>query len=156
MNIRKEAKKDALRYAKAKMNYGDGAGIARRHINAELEKKFDDARYAAMFEEELSKIDMEQIVREVKTKNNAKDFAVGAKKTFKTLAKVGTVAAAGYAFYDNNREGINRIVIGVKIRAQNAINKWKYRKHTKIATMSDAQKAEAYLKSVGIDWHYDE
>lgn len=155
MNIRKEAKKDAKRYAKAKMNYGDGAGIARRHINAELEKKFDDAKYQAAFEEELAKLDMEQIVREIKTKNNAKDLAGGLKKSIKTVAKVGTVAAGAYTFYAANQEGIDRIVSGVKIRVQNAINKRKYKKETKIVRMTDAQKAEAYLRSVGMEWHYD-
>ena len=155
MNIRKQAKKDARRYAKAKMNYGEGAGIARRHINAELEKKFDDARYAEAFEEALAELDMSEIVHEIKAKNSARDLAGGLKKTFKTVAKVGTVAAGAYGFYAANQEGIDRIVNGVKIKVQNAINKHKYKKETKIVKMSDAAKAEAYLKSVGIDWHYD-
>ena len=155
MNIRKQAKKDARRYAKAKMNYGDGAGIARRHINAELEKKFDDARYAEAFEEALAELDMSEIVHEIKAKNSARDLAGGLKKSFKTVVKVGTVAAGAYGFYAANQEGIDRIVNGMKVKVQNAINKHKYKKETKIVKMSDAAKAEAYLKSVGIDWHYD-
>lgn len=150
-----QIKKDAKRYAKAKMNYGDGAGIARRHLNAELEKKLADPAYAAAFEAELAKIDMEGVVREIKTKNNAKAVAGGFKKGIKTVAKVGTVAAGAYTFYAANQEGIDRIVNGVKVKVSNAINRHKYKKQIKPVSMTDAQKAEAYLKSVGIDYHYE-
>lgn len=150
-----QIKKDAKRYAKAKMNYGDGAGIARRHLNAELEKKLADPAYAAAFEAELAKIDMEGVVREIKTKNNAKAVAGGFKKGIKIVAKVGTVAAGAYTFYAANQEGIDRIVNGVKVKVSNAINRHKYKKQIKVVSMTDAQKAEEYLKSVGIDYHYE-
>lgn len=151
-----EAKKDAMRYAKAKMNYGDGAGIARRHLNAELEKKLADPAYAAAFEEELGRINMEHVVRDIKTKNNAKAVVGGVKKSVKTVVKVGTAAAGAYAFYAANKEGIDRIVNGVKVKVSNVVNKHRYKEDTKIVKMSDAKKAEEYLKSVGIEWHYDE
>lgn len=155
MNIKSEAKRDAKRYAKAKMNYGTGAGIERRHIKAELDKKLQNGTYKRAFDAELDKINYEKIVREIKVKNKTKDGISGVKKTVKGLAKVGTLAAAGYTFYATNKDGIDRLGRSVKNLVTSKINRWKYRKQTKIVKMSDAAKAEAYLKSVGVDWNYE-
>lgn len=150
-----EAKKWAERYMKAKMDYGEGAGIKRRHINAELDKKLADPEFAEAFGRELMYVDTERIVRETKAKNRRKAFVQGGKKAIKTAARAGAVAAGGYAFYTNNRESIDRFVGNAKIRIENAINRHKYKKETeKVVNMMDVEKANAYLKSIGFDYTY--
>ena len=155
MSIKSEAKKDAKRYAKAKMNYGTGAGIDRRHIKAELDKKMQNQTYKQAFDAEMDKIDYEKIVRDIKVKNKAKNSALNVKRGVKNLAKAGTLAATGFTVYSAHKEEIDGIVNNVKIAVKNRINRIKYKKHTKIVNMSDAKKAEAYLKSVGIDYTYE-
>lgn len=147
-------KKDARRYAKAKMDYGKGAGIKRRHINAELEKKLQDVSYREAFEAELDRLDMDRVVKGIKAEHGARAVQVEGKKVFKNVVRAGTLAAGAYTFYVNNKEGIDRIVNGVKVRIANKINKRKYKNSTKIISMTDAEKAAAYLKSVGIEANY--
>lgn len=149
-----EAKKDAKRWAEAKMNYGTGAGIKRRHLKAELDKKLQNDAYRAAFEDELERVNYDRIIRDVNIRNKTKNAAVNGKKVFKNVVKAGTLAAGAYAFYSSNREGIDRIANGVKVKIKNAINKRKYKKHTKVVSMSDAEKAAAYLESVGIKANY--
>lgn len=145
-----EVKKDAKRFAKAKMDYGKGAGIKRRHVNAELEKKLQDASYRKAFEAELEKVNMDRVVQGVKTRHAVEGVHVNGKRVFKNVVKAGTIAAAGYTFYTNNKEGIDRIARGIKVKVQNAVNKRKYKEQIKPASMTDAEKAAAYLESVGI------
>lgn len=145
-----EIKKDAKRFAKAKMDYGEGAGIKRRHVNAELEKKLQNESYRQAFEAELGKLNMDRIVDGVNAKHAVKGVQINGKKVLKTVTGIGSAAAAGYAFYSNNKDGIDRLANSIKVGIQNKINKKKYKKQIKPATMTDAEKAAAYLESVGI------
>lgn len=149
-----EAKRDAKRWAKAKMDYGTGAGIKRRHLKAELEKKWQNEAYKKAFDSELENVNYDRIVRGVNAKNKTRNAAITGKKVAKNVVRFGTLAAGAYTFYANNREGVDRIVNGVKTKVQNAINKRKYKKSTKVVSMSDAEKAAAYLESVGIKANY--
>lgn len=145
-----EIRKDAKRYAKAKMDYGDGAGIRRRHINAELEKKLQNESYRQAFEAELGRINMDQIIDGINAKHAVKGVQVNGKKVFKNLMRAGALAGTAYAFYSSNKEGIDRFANGVKVSIKNKINKRKYKEQIRPATMTDKEKAEAYLRSVGI------
>ena len=149
-----EAKKDAKRWAKAKINYGTGAGIKRRHLKAELDKKLQNDAYRAAFEDELERVNYDRIIRDVNIKNKTKSAAVNGKKVFKNVVKAGTLAAGAYTFYSNNKDSIDRVVNNVRVKFKNAINKRKYKKETKVVNMSDAEKAAAYLESVGIKANY--
>ena len=154
MYSKKEAKRDAKRYAKAKMDYGDGAGVRRRHLSAELNKKWQDESYRESFEAELEKLDMDRIVRNLKTQHAARDARNKGKRVFRTVTGLSTAAMAGYTFYSNNKDGIDRMFNTIKVSIQNKINRRKYKNSTKIVSMTDAEKAAAYLKSVGIEAHY--
>lgn len=154
MYSNREIRKDAKRYAKAKMNYGKGAGIERRHINAELEKKMHDESYKQAFDAELEKLDMESIVRDVKIRKGSQSVAINGKKVLKTVAGAGALAASGYTFYVNNKEPIDRVLNGIKVKVKNVFNKRKYKKQIEPASKDDIEKANAYLKSIGVDYIY--
>ena len=155
MNINREAKKDANRWAKAYMDYGTGAGTKRKHLKAELSKKMQDTAYAEAFDRELDNVEYSKVLKGIKTEHATKSVAINGKKVFRNTVRGISLAAGAYAFYTNNREGIDNAVNGIKIRIKNAVNKRKYKNNTKIVSMSDAKKAEAYLRSVGINAHYE-
>ena len=54
----KEAKKDAEEFARAKMYYGEGAGIRRKLIKNKVNQKSKDSAYKEAFDYAMSKQDM--------------------------------------------------------------------------------------------------
>lgn len=107
MDIKREARKDALRYAKAEMDYGEGAGIKRRHLKAQLGDKFEDPAYKEAFEAALDKIDYDEIVRDVKVKKNSVKLVANAKKLIKTAGVVTPTACGLYQIYKANKYEID-------------------------------------------------
>ena len=64
--IQKEAKKDAKEFARAKMYYGDGAGIRRKLIKASVDEKSKDAFYKSEFEKALATQNMDEHAKKAK------------------------------------------------------------------------------------------
>lgn len=107
-------KSDAMEYAKAKLNYGEGAGLLRRKIGAKLSEKLKDENYRIEFEKELEDIDMSKIQKSVDTDHTIKAVKdtvhTGIKFSGKVLAGLGITAATVLPFYLRHRKEINACV----------------------------------------------
>ena len=107
---RREVAKDAKKQAFAKASYGKGAGIRRRHVNSELDRKLKDPEYKKMFDEEMEKINWSKVNRKAKISRNttdAKNQAVDTTKAVATfLTGTGTLAAA-YVLYTQNKPAVD-------------------------------------------------
>lgn len=102
-NIRKQAYKDAEKYAEAQMNYGKGAGNQRKIIKAQVEERMKNDIYAEAFNQHLAQINSEEVVRKVKTKKNVEKAYSGAKKVYRSARKAEN-------FYYRNKGIINHIL----------------------------------------------
>lgn len=110
--LQKEAKRDAKRYADAKMYYGKGAGNRRKLLDAELSKKKKDPEYSKMFDEELSKVDMARSAKKAKAERTTRDVAYRTKvNTGKILRVAGPIAVtvAGI-YYARNKDKVDSFV----------------------------------------------
>lgn len=95
-STKRQAKKDAKEYARAKMFYGEGAGTRRKHINATVNQRSKDKKYKAEFDKQLSKQDMGKHASKARAERKRKDVRKSAGKTARGLvnASVGNVARA--------------------------------------------------------------
>jgi hypothetical protein len=87
-NISKEAAKDAFEFASAKMSYGEGAGIRRRHIESAVD--FKAARipgYEEAFKRASMSIDMTKAVKSAKRAGTTRDIGALTSKNVKALAR---------------------------------------------------------------------
>ena len=75
---RKQAKKDAKEYARAKMFYGEGAGTRRKLINNTVKQRSKDLTYKKAFDEALSKQDMAKHAVKARGERKRKDVASAA------------------------------------------------------------------------------
>lgn len=99
--IRKMAKKDAKRYAKAKMFYGEGAGTKRKLLKAELErKKKRMPGYKEALEDELNKVDYGNAAKQAKRSRLAIDsYNTGRRWVKKAAALATPVVSIGVSYY---------------------------------------------------------
>lgn len=77
----REAKKDATEFSRAKMYYGQGAGVRRRLIKNTVESKSKDPTYKAAFEHHLANQDMAKRASEARGKRKRTDAVNNTKKT---------------------------------------------------------------------------
>lgn len=113
-------RKDAVEYAKAKLNYGEGAGLLRRKIGAKLSEKLKDENYKIEFEQELEDLDMSELQNSVETEHKIKAakgaVVAGFKTGKKILAGLGITAATALPVYLSHRHEINSAVkAGIKV-----------------------------------------
>ena len=81
-----EARKDAHEYARAKMFYGEGAGIRRKKIKAKVDTRSKKSRlYKKTFEKSLSKQNMDAHAKAATRERNIKDTTKTVTKTAKGL-----------------------------------------------------------------------
>lgn len=102
---RKIAKKDAKRYVKAKMGYGEGAGTRRKLLKAELSEKMKDSTYKSAFDNYVENANYEKAGRAAKRERRIRDIT--SNKVVRTGAKIAGVAAA--------------VGVGYKIASQNPV-----------------------------------
>lgn len=104
--VRREARRDAKESARAKMYYGEGAGVRRRNINAIVKQKSKDPTYKAEYEKAYAKQDLSKARRSAQRQRTVTDktkgFRQGAGRvgraiTREATAAVGFAAAIGYA-----------------------------------------------------------
>lgn len=106
----RDAGKDAAEFAKAKMYYGQGAGVRRRLIKNTVESKSKDKAYKESFERQLSGQNMAKAASQAKSKRKRTDTVQGVAKTsrgvvnvlkgnmqFASAASIMLVGAATYA-----------------------------------------------------------
>lgn len=102
--IKRVAKKDAKKFARAKMSYGEGAGIRRRLIKAKVYERSKDERYKKAFDEYLSTQDMAKHATKAKAERVGKTTG---KKTIETgrglanaaMGNIGKASATAAAIY---------------------------------------------------------
>lgn len=100
-----EARKDAYEYARAKMFYGEGAGIRRKKIKARVDTRSKKSRlYKNTFEKALSKQNMDQHAKAATRERKIKDTTTTVKKTTKGIFNIVTgnatkVATSALALY---------------------------------------------------------
>ena len=104
--ITKMAKKDAKRYADAKMYYGEGAGTRRKLLKAELDKKKQDPIYKEAFDRAAENADYAKSAQKAKVERKTRDTASTVKKT---AVPVVTVGASLY--YATHKQEIDSFVV---------------------------------------------
>lgn len=83
-----EVARDARRYAKARLNYGRGAGIERRNIMLELRPKMKDPAYAEAFQNELKNLDDGKIFKQIQTRKKLENAVKTGKKAYRGANKL--------------------------------------------------------------------
>lgn len=100
-----EARKDAHEYARAKMFYGEGAGIRRKKIKARVDTRSKKSKlYKNTFEKALSKQNMDKHAKAATRERKIKDTTETVKKTTKGIFNIVTgnatkVATSALALY---------------------------------------------------------
>lgn len=94
--IIKEATKDAQKALDAKMRSGVGAGVNRRHVNAEIQSKMKDDLYRETFEYQSEFADTNLAIARAKRTHAAQ---TGAKIAKGVLSAAGTAAIVGATIY---------------------------------------------------------
>ena len=106
-------KKDAKRYADAKMFYGQGAGTRRKLLKAELDKKKRTIPgYEKLFDNAIKNVDYAKSANKAKVERTYKDTTYRARVTIKQFLGVTgslTVAAAS-ALYLANKDTVDNFV----------------------------------------------
>lgn len=100
--LNRMAKKDAKKFAKAKMAYGEGAGIQRRHVKAEITSKSRNPKYKEAFDKQLEVTNMTAATRKAKAWRKGEDAKSQTKRSVKAVARFMTgtssLAAAGILY----------------------------------------------------------
>lgn len=106
-------KKDAKRYADAKMFYGEGAGTRRKLLKAELDKKKKTIPgYEKLFDNEIKNVDYAKSANKAKVERTYKDTTYRARVTIKQFLGVtgSLTVAAGSALYLANKDTVDNFV----------------------------------------------
>lgn len=82
------AAKDAKESARAKMYYGEGAGVRRRQINNTVKSRSKDAAYKEAFERNLANQDLAKASSKAHSKRRRTDVVKGTAKTARGVKNV--------------------------------------------------------------------
>lgn len=98
--VRREARRDARETARAKMFYGEGAGVRRRNIKAVVQQKSKDPNYKKAYDEALGKQDLSSARRAAqkdrKKADKSHSFRKGAGKALRSgMRAAGSMALVG-------------------------------------------------------------
>lgn len=85
--LRRQAKKDAMRYTEAQLNYGKGAGTQRKILNAEIQEKLKNDIYKATFEATLACINQADVAEKIRKKKGVQATFEGAKKAARSVRR---------------------------------------------------------------------
>lgn len=113
--MRKEATKDANKFAKAKMGYGEGAGTRRKLVKAELERKLKDPKYKKSFDDALEAVNFAAVARQARRDRAGRDVKNQANRSTKVIVKTltGTTSlAAAYILYSQNKPVVDKFIQG--------------------------------------------
>lgn len=102
----KMAKKDAKRYANAKMYYGEGAGTRRKLLKAELDKKQKDPVYKEAFDRYVENADYARSAQRAKVERKTRDTAAKAKRITKNYVMPAAMVAAS-AYYATHKQQVD-------------------------------------------------
>ena len=112
--LQKTAAKDANRFAKAKMAYGEGSGIQRRQIKAEIESKMRNPAYKKSFDDAMLTIGYAKATNQANRWRKGQDAKSQTKRSTKAMARALTgtssLAAAGI-LYAQNKPAVDQFVV---------------------------------------------
>lgn len=120
---RYEARRDAKKYVKAKMFYGEGAGNQRKLLNANLKPKMKDPLYKSFFDEAVANADTAAAARQARAKRGALDTKKKVKRVIRTAGPIAV--GVGGVYYAAHREQIDRAVLNTMDRAVNEVRRRK-------------------------------
>lgn len=130
--IKRVAKKDAKKFARAKMYYGEGAGIRRRLIKAKVYERSKDERYKKAFDEYLSAQDMAKHATKAKAERvrnttGKKTVETGKDLVNAAMGNIGGVSVTAAAIYTiAHATGADKVVVKyAKEKASNIIGRMK-------------------------------
>lgn len=87
--VRLEAKRDANKFAKAKMYYGEGAGTQRKLIKATVEsKRKKDSKYGEAFDYYMDNQNMATRAQQARTKRRTTDATNSVRKTARGIGHI--------------------------------------------------------------------
>ena len=90
----KAAKRDAYRYVEASLDYGPGSRINKRNVIREIEIRSKNPDYAMIFDEEVRKIDRDEVFQKLQAKKKLQSTYKHGKKGVRLFRK------AKRLFYD--------------------------------------------------------
>lgn len=142
--IDKMARKDAKRWADAKMYYGEGAGNRRKLLKAELSNKFKNEEYKKAFDRYLEGADYEKSAKKAKRERHTRDTIKTSRTTLHKVEKVMGISLVGAAaaYYVSNPEKVNTFIKNV---ADVPISYYKDKRNRK--------KTADFLRRAGVDVH---
>jgi hypothetical protein len=118
-STQRAATKDATEFARAKMYYGEGAGIRRRQINAQVTQRSKDPAYKEAFDKSLADQDMAKAGAKARGQRKRTDTVKTTKKTVKGIhhilngnsqyANVAAAVIVGGAMYAH-KTGIDKML----------------------------------------------
>ena len=119
-STQRAASGDAKEFARAKMYFGEGAGIRRRQINAKVTQRSKDPAYKEAFDKSLENQDMAKAGAKARGQRKRTDAVKGTKKTAKGIhhilngnSQYANAAAAiivGGAVYAH-KKGIDKMLL---------------------------------------------
>ena len=111
--VRRKAKKDAKRFADAKMYYGKGAGTRRKLLNAELNKKKKDIPgYEQAFNDQLKNVNYAKSAKKATKERKVRDTAHKTRMAAKQFTGITGSLAVGAAslYYSRNKQQVDSII----------------------------------------------
>lgn len=99
------AKKDAKKYARAKMYYGEGAGNRRKLIKARVNERSKDPVYKKAFDDAYSKQNMERHASAAKIERRTRDS-----KKFVKRYGAAAITAGTFAYRIAQRTGADKVI----------------------------------------------
>lgn len=115
-STRRQAKKDAKEYARAKMSYGEGAGNRRKLINSTVQERSKNSVYKEEFDRQLANQDMSKHASAAKREHNVKAVTKTTAKTARGLINLSTgnlvkVSAASTAIFTLAKvTGVDKVI----------------------------------------------
>ena len=135
------AKKDAKRYANAKMYYGEGAGTRRKLLKAELDKKRKDPVYKEAFDRYVENADYASSAKRAKKERKTRDAAAGAKHVAKKYVIPG-IGTASSIYYTTHKEQVDKFVSS---KIEEAATRVRYSKN-----YARRDQVDKFLKRMGL------
>ena len=145
--VRREAKRDANKFAKAKMYYGEGAGTQRKLIKATVEsKRKKDSQYGEAFDYYMDNQNMATRAQQARTKRRMTDATNSVRKTARGIDHIVSgnyiyASAAGAAIVlAAELTGADKVVVKAAKTAYNTVAK-------KVATEYNVMKIKQQFKN---------
>jgi hypothetical protein len=136
MKLEKEAERDAQRWLAAEMAYGEGAGVRRRHVGAEIETKMMDSQdYYDLFTQAYEALDKNKYAQLAIKERKSLDRAAKASKNLRALKSgnlnnltTGVFVVVGFAYFAHSTGLDKKIEAEAKKLYKKARVEVKYRK----------------------------